>query len=60
MVSLLFKAFTSSIQASDLNRLLAIYQFWTHSLYPKTQFRDTVGRIEKLCHTKLMQVRLHA
>ncbi|KAJ7774893.1 replication fork protection component Swi3-domain-containing protein [Mycena metata] len=41
-------------EASDLNRLLQVYQFWTHRLYPKTPFKDTVDRVEKLCHTKRM------
>jgi replication fork protection complex subunit Csm3/Swi3 len=45
-------------QEADLNRLLRIYQFWTHKLYPKTQFRDTVERVEKLCHSRRMHVRL--
>ncbi|KAG1756716.1 Swi3-domain-containing protein [Suillus paluster] len=43
---------------SDLQRILQVYQFWTHRLYPKTPFKDTVERIEKLCHSKRMQVRL--
>ncbi|KAF9464749.1 replication fork protection component Swi3-domain-containing protein [Collybia nuda] len=45
-------------EVADLNRLLQVYQFWTHGLYPKTQFRDTVERIEKLCHSKRMNVSL--
>ncbi|KAF6765249.1 replication fork protection component Swi3-domain-containing protein [Ephemerocybe angulata] len=53
-----FKVKGKGHEASDLNRLLGIYQFWTHGLYPKTQFRDTVTRVEKLCHTKRMQVAL--
>ncbi|KAF8212184.1 replication fork protection component Swi3-domain-containing protein [Mycena galopus ATCC 62051] len=40
------------LQISDLNRLLQVYQFWTHRLYPKTPFKDTVDRVEKLCHSK--------
>lgn len=44
------------LQHADLNRLLQVYQFWTHRMYPKTSFKDTVGRIEKLCHSKRMQV----
>ncbi|KAF9013866.1 replication fork protection component Swi3-domain-containing protein [Cyathus striatus] len=43
---------------AKVTRLLQVYQFWTHSLYPKTQFRDTVQRVEKLCHTKRMHVAL--
>ncbi|KAG8217926.1 replication fork protection component Swi3-domain-containing protein [Butyriboletus roseoflavus] len=46
------------LQHADLNRLLQVYQFWTHKMYPKTSFKDTVNRVEKLCHSKRMQVRL--
>src|SRR5882762_10081140 len=45
-------------QTTDLNRLLQVYQFWAHKMYPKTQFKDTVDRVEKLCHSKRMHVRL--
>ncbi|KAJ7111567.1 replication fork protection component Swi3-domain-containing protein [Mycena crocata] len=45
-------------EASDLNRLLHVYQFWTHRLYPKTPFKDTVDRVEKLCHSKRMHNQL--
>ncbi|KAJ7235455.1 replication fork protection component Swi3-domain-containing protein [Mycena haematopus] len=45
-------------EASDLNRLLQVYQFWTHRLYPKTPFKDTVDRVEKLCHSKRMHNQL--
>ncbi|EED80138.1 predicted protein [Postia placenta Mad-698-R] len=34
------------------------HEFWTHRMYPKTQFRDTVQRVEKLCHSKRMHVAL--
>ena len=44
-------------QATDLDRALQVYQFWTHKLYPKTRFKETVDRVEKLCHSKRMQVR---
>ncbi|KAA1471116.1 Swi3-domain-containing protein [Dentipellis sp. KUC8613] len=45
-------------EAVDLDRVLQIYQFWTHKMYPKTKFRDTVERVEKLCHSKRMHVAL--
>lgn len=45
------------MQVSDLNRLLQVYQFWTHRMYPKGTFHDTVQRVEKLCHSKRMHVR---
>ena len=38
--------------------MLQVYQFWTHKLYPKTRFKETVDRVEKLCHSKRMQVRI--
>ena len=44
------------LQATDLHRLLQVYQYWTHRLYPRTQFKDTVERVEKLCHSRRMQV----
>lgn len=47
---------SSLIQATDLDRVLQIYQFWSHKLYPKTRFKETVDRVEKLCHSKRMQV----
>jgi len=45
-------------QATDLDRVLQVYQFWAHKLYPKTRFKETIDRVEKLCHSKRMQVRL--
>ncbi|KAF9535300.1 replication fork protection component Swi3-domain-containing protein [Crepidotus variabilis] len=45
-------------EAADLDRLLKVYQYWTHQLYPKTTFSDTVERVEKLCHTRRMNVSL--
>ncbi|KAK7020571.1 chromosome segregation in meiosis protein [Favolaschia claudopus] len=45
-------------EAGDLNRLLQVYQFWTHRLYPKTPFKDTVDRVEKLCHSRRMHNQL--
>ncbi|KAI6005619.1 replication fork protection component Swi3-domain-containing protein [Pisolithus albus] len=48
----------TSYPHADLNRLLQVYQFWAHRMYPKAPFRDTINRVEKLCHSKRMQVRL--
>ena len=47
----------SRLQMSDLKRLFTVYHFWSHQMYPNTQFVDTVQRVEKLCHTKRMHVR---
>ncbi|KAF8892542.1 replication fork protection component Swi3-domain-containing protein [Infundibulicybe gibba] len=53
-----FKIRGKGHEAADLNRILQIYQFWTHRLYPKTPFKDTVNRVEKLCHSRRMNVSL--
>lgn len=53
-----FKPKGKGNEHSDLNRLLQVYQFWAHRMYPKAPFRDTINRVEKLCHSKRMQVRL--
>jgi replication fork protection complex subunit Csm3/Swi3 len=46
------------LQEQDLINLLKVYRFWSHQMYPKGQFRDTIGRVEKLCHSKRMGVAL--
>ncbi|KAI5899348.1 Swi3-domain-containing protein [Schizophyllum commune H4-8] len=53
-----FKIKGKGHEATDLNRLLNIYQFWAHRMYPRTQFNDTVERIEKLCHSRRMHNQL--
>ncbi|KIJ68909.1 hypothetical protein HYDPIDRAFT_36026 [Hydnomerulius pinastri MD-312] len=53
-----FKPKGKGHEHTDLNRILQVYQFWTHRMYPKTSFEDTVDRVEKLCHSRRMQVRL--
>lgn len=52
-----FKVKGKGHEASDLNRLLNVYQFWAHRMYPRTQFNGTVERVEKLCHSNRMRVR---
>ncbi|KAI0306438.1 replication fork protection component Swi3-domain-containing protein [Multifurca ochricompacta] len=54
-----FKPKGKGHEAADLDRVLQVYQFWTHKLYPKTRFKETVDRVEKLCHSKRMQVWLY-
>lgn len=51
-----FKVSGKGKEEKDLQRLLRIYQFWAHEMYPKGQFRDTVEKVEKLCHSKRMAV----
>ncbi|KAI0256839.1 replication fork protection component Swi3-domain-containing protein [Lactifluus subvellereus] len=53
-----FKPKGKGHEATDLDRVLQVYQFWTHKLYPKTRFKEMVDRVEKLCHSKRMQVSL--
>ncbi|KAI0748160.1 replication fork protection component Swi3-domain-containing protein [Daedaleopsis nitida] len=53
-----FKPKGKGHELSDLNRLLNVYQFWGHQMYPNTQFKDTVQRVEKLCHSKRLHVAL--
>ncbi|KAI0647088.1 replication fork protection component Swi3-domain-containing protein [Trametes meyenii] len=53
-----FKPKGKGHELQDLNRLLNVYQFWAHKMYPHTHFSDTVQRVEKLCHSKRMNVAL--
>lgn len=33
-----------------------MYQLWSHQMYPKTNLRDTLVTVEKLCHKRTIQV----
>ncbi|XP_006458081.1 hypothetical protein AGABI2DRAFT_115101 [Agaricus bisporus var. bisporus H97] len=50
-----FKVKGKGHEVEDLTRLMRVYNFWAHRLHPKLKFRDTVLRVEKLCHSKRMQ-----
>ena len=41
---------------SDIARLLNVYQLWLDDLYPRAKFVDGLAIIEKLGHSKRMQV----
>lgn len=41
---------------SDMSRLLNTYQLWLDDLYPRAKFRDGLAMIEKVGHSKRMQV----
>ena len=43
-------------QVSDLNRLIRMYQYWAHQMYPRHTFNDTIERVEKLTHSRRMHV----
>ncbi|KAF8453621.1 replication fork protection component Swi3-domain-containing protein [Terfezia claveryi] len=40
----------------DAARILAFYQLWADDLYRKATFKDTISIIEKLGHTKRVQI----
>lgn len=44
------------MQTQDLKRLMSMYQLWAHQMYPKTNLRDTLKTVEKLCHKRSVQV----
>ncbi|BGO89382.1 hypothetical protein NBRC10512_006298 [Rhodotorula toruloides] len=39
-------------EMQDLKRVLTVYQLWSHQMYPKTNLRDTLQVVEKLCHKR--------
>jgi len=41
---------------SDISRILNLYQLWLDDLYPKAKFKDGLAMIEKLGHSKRLQV----
>ncbi|KAH0541489.1 hypothetical protein FGG08_004030 [Glutinoglossum americanum] len=41
---------------SDAARILSLYQLWLDDLYPKAKFADALTIVEKLGHSKRMQV----
>jgi replication fork protection complex subunit Csm3/Swi3 len=47
---------TINLQFSDVAWLLGTYQVWLHELYPRAKFADGLIMIEKLGHTKRMQI----
>lgn len=47
---------TPSNKAKDLDNLLSMYQIWAHGMFPKATFKDTVTRIEKVCHQRDLKV----
>jgi replication fork protection complex subunit Csm3/Swi3 len=41
---------------SDISRLLNTYQLWLDDLFPRAKFKDALGDVEKVGHSKRMQV----
>ncbi|KAF1826822.1 Swi3-domain-containing protein, partial [Dissoconium aciculare CBS 342.82] len=41
---------------SDMSRLLNTYQIWLDDLYPRAKFRDALTMVEKVGHSKRMQI----
>ena len=57
--------FTNSLNSTlttpkieDLKKLLSYYQLWAHKMFPKTQFSDTIEKVEKICHQRRMEAAL--
>ncbi|KAI7951343.1 hypothetical protein MJO28_007027 [Puccinia striiformis f. sp. tritici] len=50
-----FKPSGKGKEKEDLKRLIKLYRLWTHSMYPKGTFEDTIGTVEKLCHKRKMK-----
>jgi replication fork protection complex subunit Csm3/Swi3 len=46
----------SPIQFSDISMLLRTYQLWLDDLYPRAKFADGLAIIEKLGHSKQLQM----
>lgn len=40
----------------DLKRLLDMYQLWAHDMFPRTDFSESVQKIEKECKKRVMAV----
>ncbi|KAG8875523.1 hypothetical protein FRB97_005042 [Tulasnella sp. 331] len=53
-----FKSKGKGHEAADLAKVLEMYQLWSHRMYPKTQFRDTIEKVEKACHSRRMMTSL--
>lgn len=43
-------------QAKDLKRLMSTYQLWAHQMFPRTNLRDTLVTVERLCHKRRVHV----
>jgi replication fork protection complex subunit Csm3/Swi3 len=41
---------------TDMSRLLNTYQIWLDDLYPRAKFRDALTMVEKVGHSKRMQI----
>jgi replication fork protection complex subunit Csm3/Swi3 len=46
-------------QASDLRRLMSMYQLWAHGMFPKGDFESTVLKVENVCRKRRMDVSIH-
>ncbi|GAA5991144.1 hypothetical protein JCM11641_004045 [Rhodosporidiobolus odoratus] len=42
-------------EMQDLRRVLTLYQLWTHEMYPRTNLKDTLQTVEKLCRKRNVQ-----
>ena len=49
-------AIANTLQYGDIARMLNMYQLWLDDLYPRAKFADGLAIIEKLGHTKRIQM----
>ncbi|KAK4053655.1 chromosome segregation in meiosis- protein [Microbotryomycetes sp. JL201] len=45
-----FKPKGKGHERSDLKRVITMYQLWSHQMFPRTNIRDTLRTVERLCH----------
>ncbi|KAM0748526.1 Swi3-domain-containing protein [Meredithblackwellia eburnea MCA 4105] len=39
-------------EMKDLKKLMSLYQLWAHQMYPRTNLRDTLHSVERLCRKR--------
>ncbi|KAI5479277.1 hypothetical protein MNV49_003795 [Pseudohyphozyma bogoriensis] len=50
-----FKVGPKGSEMKDLKKLMTMYQLWAHEMFPKTNLRDTLTTVEKLCHKNTLR-----
>ncbi|KAK4048747.1 chromosome segregation in meiosis- protein [Microbotryomycetes sp. JL221] len=50
-----FKPRGKGHEHADLRRVMTLYQLWSHQMYPRTNLRDTLKTVERLCHKQIVK-----
>jgi hypothetical protein len=50
--------FTKRNKVEDFKRLVSMYQTWIHKMYPEFTIESMVEKVEKLCHSKGVKVKI--